>query len=236
VSSFFWDHNKYGEAEATNITRLYHTAIRKLVREKLIAAGGNWNSFVFDKSYDLITEEDMRRVEAEVLATGYRFDVSAVISAKEEPEKYKPLAGQDQKEATAEIKDGRQLVGHGDNVVTYPSNVSGTALYIHTTEEVMELLMNGVPPETVAVIDDSGGTLTAPILEHFKAIVCMGGSVRSHLGILSREHGIPCLMNAKVAGIRNGDRIELNVTAPAKTAQDYQKGVEKTAEVWKLVG
>ena len=39
MSSFFWDHNKYGEAEATNITRLYHTAIRKLVREKLIAAG-----------------------------------------------------------------------------------------------------------------------------------------------------------------------------------------------------
>jgi signal transduction protein with GAF and PtsI domain len=99
----------------------------------------------------------------------------------------------------------------------------------------MELLMNGVPPDTIAVIDDSGGTLTAPILEHFKAIVCMGGSVRSHLGILSREHGIPCLMNAKVAGIKNGDRLELNVTAPAKTAQDYQQGIEKTAEVWKLV-
>jgi hypothetical protein len=38
-----------------------------------------------------------------------------------------------------------------------------------------------------------------------------------------------------VAGIRNGDRLELNVTAPSKTAQDYQQGVEKTAEVWKLV-
>jgi phosphohistidine swiveling domain-containing protein len=235
VAKFFWDGNKYGDAEATKITRLYHTAIRDLVRRKLAAMGGDWNSFVYDKSYDLITEADMRQIEADVLATGYRFDVSAVISAKEEPQKYKPLSGQDQIEATAEIKDGRQLVGHGDNVVTYPQNVTGTALYIHTTEEVMDLLMNGVPPDTIAVIDDSGGTLTAPILEHFKAIVCMGGSVRSHLGILSREHGIPCLMNAKVAGIRNGDRLELNVTAPAKTAQDYQQGIEKTAEVWKLV-
>ena len=83
--------------------------------------------------------------------------------------------------------------------------------------------------------NDSGGTLTAPILEGFKAVVCLGGTVRSHLGILSREYGIPCLMNSKVAGIKNGDRVELNVTAPAKTAQDYQQGVEKTAEVWKLV-
>jgi phosphohistidine swiveling domain-containing protein len=190
---------------------------------------------VFDKSYDLITDADFRRIEADLLATGYRFDVSATISQKEEPEKYKALAGQDQIEANAEILDGRQLVGHGDNVVTYPANVTGLARYIHTTEEVMELLMNGVPPDTIAIIDDSGGTLTAPILEDFKAIVCMGGSVRSHLGILSREHGIPCLMNSKVAGIRNGDRLELNVTAPSKTAQDYQQGVEKTAEVWKLV-
>lgn len=235
MSSFFWDCNKYGDAEATTITRLYHTAIRELVRRRLAEAGGNWDSFVFDKSYDLITDADFRKIEADLLATGYRFDVSATISQKEEPEKYKALAGQDQIEANAEILDGRQLVGHGDNVVTYPANVTGLARYIHTTEEVMELLMNGVPPDTIAIIDDSGGTLTAPILEDFKAIVCMGGSVRSHLGILSREHGIPCLMNSKVAGIRNGDRLELNVTAPSKTAQDYQQGVEKTAEVWKLV-
>lgn len=235
MSDFFWDHNKYGDAEATKISKLFHTAIRNLVREKFKAMGGDWNSFVYDKSYDLITEEDMRKVEADVLASGYRFDVSAVISAKEAPNKYKPLAGQDQAEAKGEVKNGRQQVGHGDNVVTYKENVTGVALYVQTTEDVMNLMMNGVPPNTVAVIDDSGGTLTAPILEQFKAVVCMGGTVRSHLGILSREYGIPCLMNSKVAGIKNGDKLELNVTAPAKTAQDYQQGVEKTAEVWKLV-
>ena len=185
MSDFFWDHNQYGDAEATKLTKLYHTAMRDLVRKKLAAAGGDWNSFVYDRSYDLITEADMKKIEADVLATGYRFDVSAVISAKEEPGKYKPLAGQDQTEATAEVKDGKQLVGHGDNVVTYPKNVTGAALYVQTTEEVMTLMMEGVPPDTIAVIDDSGGTLTAPILEQFKGVVCMGGTVRSHLGILS---------------------------------------------------
>ncbi len=235
MSQYLWDHNKYGDAEATKITKLYHTAIRELVRNRLAASGGDWSSFVYDKSYDLITAKDFEKIEAGALAAGYRFDVSAVISQKEAPDKYKALAGQDQVEATGEVKDGKIQVGCGDNVVTYPKNVTGIALYVHTTEEVMELMMNGVPPDTVAVIDDSGGTLTAPILEGFKAVVCLGGTVRSHLGILSREYGIPCLMNAKVTGIKNGDRLELNVTAPAKTAQDYQQGVEKTAEVWKLV-
>ena len=236
MSQFFWDRNRYGDAEATKLTKLYHTAIRDLVRKKFAAMGGDWNSFVYDKSYDLITAEDFKKIEAEVLASGYRFDVSAIISQKEEPNKYKALAGQDQLAATAEIKDGKQLVGQGDNVVTHPTNVTGIARYIHTIDEVMDMLMNGVPPDTIAVIDDSGGTLTAPILEHFKAIVCMGGSVRSHLGILSREHGIPCMMNSKIAGIKNCDKLELNVTAASKTAQDYQQGVEKTAEIWKLVG
>jgi phosphohistidine swiveling domain-containing protein len=235
MAGHFWDSNKYGDAEATKLTRLYHDAIRKLVRQRFVESGGTWASFVYDRSYQLLTEADMQKVEDDVLATGYRFDVSAVISAKEAPEKHKALAGQHQVEASGEVKDGKVQVGHGDNVVTYPANVTGRALYVHTVEEVMGMVMDGVPPDTIAVIDDSGGTLTAPILEHFKAVVCMGGTVRSHLGILSREYGIPCLMNSKVAGIQNGDLLELNVTAPVKTAQDYQQGVERTAEVWKLV-
>jgi hypothetical protein len=235
VAKFLWDANKYGDAEATSVTKAFHTAIRALVRRRFEESGGDWGSFVFDKSYDLITARDMEKIEADLLATGYRFDVSAVISAKEAPEKYKPLKGQDQAPVAAKAENGRLLVGHGDNVVKYPQNVQGIARYVHTTEDVMELMAQGVPPDTIAIIDDSGGTLTAPILEGFKAVVCMGGTVRSHLGILSREYGIPCLMNSKVSGIKTGDRLELNVSAPAKTAQDYQKGVEKIAEVWKLV-
>jgi hypothetical protein len=235
VAKFLWDANKYGDAEATPVTKAFHTAIRALVKRRLAESGGDWGSFVFDRSYDLVTAKDFEKVEADLLAAGHRFDVSAVISAKEAPAKYKPLKGQDQAEIAAKVENGKLLAGHGDNVVKYPKNVQGTARYIQTTEDVMELMAKGVPPNTIAIIDDSGGTLTAPILEGFKAVVCMGGTVRSHLGILSREYGIPCLMNSKVSGIKNGDRLELNVSASAKTAQDYQKGIEKTAEVWKLV-
>ena len=119
-------------------------------------------------------------------------------------------------------------------MVKYPKNLIGTARYIRSSDRVLELLTNGVPDETVAIIDDSGGTLTAPILERFKGVICAGGTVRSHLGILTREYGIPCLMNAKISGIREGDRVEIECTAASKTAEAYQTGVEMTARVWRL--
>ena len=231
----FWEEKKFGHKETTAVPGAFHSAVRALVKQRLIESGGDWASFVFGSSYDVITREDFERIELNLLASGYRFDVSAVVSAKETPEKYKPLRGQDEYDIATEAVDGKLKVGHGDNVVKYPQNVVGVARYVHTADDVMELMINGVPPDTIAIIDDSGGTLTAPILESFKAVVCMGGTVRSHLGILTREFGIPCLMNAKVSGIKTGDRLELNTSASAKTAHDYQTGAEKQAEVWKLV-
>ena len=230
----FWEAKKFGHKETTAVPGAFHAAVRALVKQRLAESGGDWAGFVFGASNKLLTIKDFEKIEQDWLATGYRFDVSAVVSAKEAPEKYKPLRGQDEFEVSATSENGRTRVGHGDNVVKYPHNVTGVARYVHTADDVVELMTNGVPPDTIAIIDDSGGTLTAPVLEEFKGVICMGGTVRSHLGILTREFGIPCLMNAKVGGIRNGDRLELNTSAPAKTAQDYQAGVEKIAEVWKL--
>ncbi len=235
MKRFQWDQNKFGLEESTPTSRAFHHSVRALVRERFEASGLEWKDFVLGGSNCGLSESDFRGVEAKLLASGYRFDVSATISAKEAPEKYKAMKGQHERAVSAEIKDGRMLVGEGDNVVTYPASVKGSALYVHTTDEVMTMVMEGVPPGSIAIIDDSGGTLTAPILEHFTGVICMGGSVRSHLGILCREYGIPCFMNAKIGGINNGDRLEINCAAPARSALDCQKGIERTAEIWKLV-
>ena len=235
MKNFLWDQNKFGVEESTVISRAFHHSIRAAVREKFEASGMDWKDFVFGNSNCLLTEVDFAHVEAKLLASGHRFDVSAIISATEAPEKYKALKRQDGNQIDTAIIDGRMRVGQGDNVVTYPKSVAGLALYVQTTDEVMAMVMEGVPPESIAIIDDSGGTLTAPILEHFKAVICLGGTVRSHLGILCREYGIPCLMNAKVGGVSNGDRLEVNFAASAKSAHDYQQGIEKFAEIWKFV-
>ena len=240
------DNDKYAEPNASVVVDAYHAAIHDLIRRKLDASGGDWASFVFDKSYDLITAADFAAIEKRLLETGHRFDWSAMISVRERPEIYKPATGVGEDLATFSFEhpeavvapadaEGREQRGVGDNVVKYPHNLVGVARYIRSSDRVLELLTSGVPPETVAIIDDSGGTLTAPILEQFKGVICAGGTVRSHLGILTREYGIPCLMNAKISGVREGDRVEIECTAAAKTAEAYQTGVEMTAKVWRLV-
>lgn len=239
------DNDKYAEPNASVVVDAYHAAIQDLIRRKLDAAGGDWASFVFDKSYDLITAKDFAAIEKKLLDTGHRFDWSAMISVRERPEAYKPATGLGEDLATFSFEhpeavvapadaDGREQRGIGDNVVKYPQNLIGIARYIRSSDRVLELLTSGVPKDTVAIIDDSGGTLTAPILEQFKGVICAGGTVRSHLGILTREYGIPCLMNAKISGIREGDRVEIECTAAAKTAEAYQTGVEMTSKVWRL--
>ena len=116
----------------------------------------------------------------------------------------------------------------------HPRNARGRAIYIRTSERVIELLTAGVPDDAIAIIDDSGGTLTAPVLERFAGIACAGGTVRSHMGILAREYGIPCLMNAKISGIREGEQIEMETQADARTAESYQSGVEMPARIWRI--
>jgi phosphohistidine swiveling domain-containing protein len=226
--------DKWARESATPTVEKYHSAIRALVAERLAASGKPWEEAVVDPELAL-TREDFEKVEAELLAEGYKFDVSATISLKEEPDKYKPLAGIANTGKHESDEQGRPIVGTGENVFKAPADVSGTARYISDVDRVMEMLTGGVPDNTVAIIDDSGGTLTAPILGDFKAVVCMGGTVRSHLGILTREYNVPCLMNAELDGLADGDEVTVEYSKPAADAYaDADSASASRARIIKL--
>ena len=209
--------DKWG-GEAMNPTvEFFHSAIRRLVAERLTASGKTWEESVVDPSFEL-TREDFVRIEADMLATGYRFEASAQVSAVEEPDKYKPEAAIADSGQQPRDEQGRLVVGTGDNVFQAKADITGTARLISTVDIVMEMLLEGVPENTIAVIDDSGGTLTAPILEGFAGVVCMGGTIRSHLGILTREYNIPCLMAADLDGLQEGDTVLVEYSKPAADA------------------
>ena len=46
----------------------------------------------------------------------------------------------------------------------------------------------------------------------------MGGTVRSHLAILTREYGIPCLMAAELDGVQEGDQVLVEYAKAATNA------------------
>jgi hypothetical protein len=209
--------DKWPRASATPIVEHYHTAIRRLVAERFAASGKSWEEIAHDPAFEL-TREDFEKVEADLLATGYRFEMSAVVSLKEEPGKYKPLEGPAESGANETDEEGRPILGRGDNVFRAKEDVSGTARFISKVETVLEMLTDGVPDRTIAIIDDSGGTLTAPILGDFAGVVCMGGTTRSHLGILTREYGVPCLMAAQLDGLKEGDKVTVEYSKAAADA------------------
>lgn len=222
---------KWGSPPQFRTVAFFHRRIGEMVQQRLAESGKSWEEAVWDTDLEL-TQDDFAAVEADFLAQGSLFEPSAGISAQESPEKYQSLddAGKGAELRTDE--HGRGLAGDGDNVFSTDEDVTGTARFISSVDRVMEMLVDGVPDETVAIIDDSGGTLTAPILEGFKAVLCKGGSVRSHLGILTREYQIPCLMDVKVSGIEEGDQVQVQYSSPAKSP--YDEGDTNRARIWKL--
>lgn len=227
---------KWAGEHATPTVKAFHRSIRSIIARKLANDDRRWEELVFDPGF-LPTAEEFAAVEEELLATGYRFEHSAQVSLTESPEKYQAGTG-DSAGAEAEIGtiDGEVVVGHGDNAFPMSEDVEGIVRFVSTIEAVMDMLADGVPAETIAVIDDAGGTLTAPILEGFKGVLCKGGTVKSHLGVLSREFRIPCLMGVEVTELREGDRVRFESTKPLPdtSAEAAVAGQRDRARIWKL--
>ncbi|WP_072805919.1 PEP-utilizing enzyme [Rhodococcoides yunnanense] len=226
---------KWGAAELTPLPLRYNSAIRELVASRIAASDAPWPELVLGGS--LFSIADAIAVEKDALDSGYRFEYSATASLASEPEKYKAATKAelgDQPEG--ELVDGRRLVGSGDNVIRKAAPISGPVALVSDVEQVMNFLIDGVPKGTIAVIDDSGGTLTAPILEGFAGIICLGGTVRSHLGILAREYDVPTLMNATIGTLVDGDIVEIEITAAPPGPDAYETGDTGHARIWKLEG
>lgn len=236
------DTDKYGYQSDFAVVEAYNSAVKDLMRKRYAQSGQRWRDYVFGPHSAVLTKDDMQAIEARLLAMGYRFTPSAMSSAVERPDAYKDAGlhnpdfsfEHDGAPTAAPDAQGRELRGAGDNVVTYENNLIGIARYVRTSDKVLAYLTDGVPADTIAIVDDSGGTLTAPILEKFTGVLCAGGTTRSHLAILTREYGIPCLMNSRLSGIKDGQRVEVETSARAKTGEDYATGTEASAKVWRL--
>jgi signal transduction protein with GAF and PtsI domain len=63
----------------------------------------------------------------------------------------------------------------------------------------------------VACVADAGATFLAPIFDELTAIVCLSGTPLSHIGIVSREYQVPCVMAAVLTGEpADGDTVEVD--------------------------
>lgn len=88
-------------------------------------------------------------------------------------------------------------IGRGTSVFTTGA-ARGPWRLLESPDDVLELLDDGSAAGIVAAVRDAGATFLAPVFEDFTAVVCLSGTPRSHIGIVSREHQIPCVMGTEL--------------------------------------
>jgi signal transduction protein with GAF and PtsI domain len=88
--------------------------------------------------------------------------------------------------------------------------VRGTWRMLHTPDDVLEL-MDSTAEGVVAGVQDAGATFLAPIFDELTAVVCLSGTPASHIGIVSREYEVPCIMATAFADGVPADGTEVEV-------------------------
>jgi signal transduction protein with GAF and PtsI domain len=103
-----------------------------------------------------------------------------------------------------------QEIGRGAKVFD-AAPVRGRFLPMEGPDDVLELMDSGAEG-VVALVRDAGATFLAPIYHELTAIICTSGTVRSHIGIVSREFQVPCVMACTFAGDepQRGAEVELD--------------------------
>ena len=89
--------------------------------------------------------------------------------------------------------------------------VQGTWRALHSPDDVLTL-MDTSAEGIVACVADAGATFLAPIFDELTAVVCLSGTPQSHIGIVSREYQVPCVMGAEITGAvpADGDAVEVD--------------------------
>lgn len=94
----------------------------------------------------------------------------------------------------ATIEQYRQ-VGVGQNVVEHEP-VEGPTLWLETPDDVIEFVTGDNVEDTIVISRGGSTTFVAPALTAgVKGLITLEGTKECHLGIVSREFGIPCVMS-----------------------------------------
>ena len=91
--------------------------------------------------------------------------------------------------------------------------VRGAWRRLASPDDVLEL-MDTTAVGVVACVADAGATFLAPIFDELTAVVCLSGTPLSHIGIVSREYQVPCIMAAALVNDPvDGDPVEVDCSA-----------------------
>jgi signal transduction protein with GAF and PtsI domain len=88
-------------------------------------------------------------------------------------------------------------------------------------DDVLELMDSGAEG-VIVLVRDAGATFLSPIFHELAGVVCTGGTLRSHIGIVSREFQVPCIMAMVFSGDEpeGGSEVELDCSGAEGVLRD----------------
>lgn len=109
------------------------------------------------------------------------------------------------------------LIGTGIKAFTSTNGATGTIRFLDSPDEVLDFI-DGPDVETTVVISRGGTTtfMSPALMAGVAGLITLQGAPESHLGILSREFGIPCVMSTEFSeGVQTarGETIPADGTA-----------------------
>ncbi len=71
--------------------------------------------------------------------------------------------------------------------------VRGRLSVLETADDVLRLPDDGAD-DVVAMVRDAGATFLAPLFGDLTGVICTAGTLRSHIGLVTRDFQVPCAM------------------------------------------
>jgi signal transduction protein with GAF and PtsI domain len=109
-------------------------------------------------------------------------------------------------------------LGRGQKVFDH-APVEGRVRVLESATDVLDLLEvydraeadGDDPPAVIAVVRDAGATFLAPLYHDLAGVICTAGTPRSHIGIVTRDFHIPCVMGCELTSdLATGETVELD--------------------------
>ena len=91
-----------------------------------------------------------------------------------------------------------QLVGTGIKAYSSATGATGRIRFLDSPDEVLDFI-DGPDVQSTVVISRGGTTtfMSPALMAGVAGLITLQGAPESHLGILSREFGIPCVMSTQ---------------------------------------
>ncbi|WP_068399612.1 PEP-utilizing enzyme [Kribbia dieselivorans] len=139
-------------------------------------------------------------------------------------------------ESSVDVSTPFEQVGTGLNVYESPEIVEGVVKWLETPEDVIAFVEGDADVSNVVVVARGGTTtfLAMALNAGVAGVVTLQGAPESHLGIVCREYGIPCIMSVTFdKGVRSsrgeiipadGVRVRLDASARPKGTVSVEVG------------